>query len=283
MSQIINTVRGVVEYRLVGNGPVILVLNGGHTNCNSPFEHEKFFLENGYQIIIPSRPGYGKTPSSSGKTAEGFSHTLSVFLEKLEIEKVIVIGISAAGRTALHFAKNYPEKLDFLILESAVTNEIWPDKLTKLGAYVAFNKFTEGLTWAILRFIGKLSPNTFMKLLLPALSVLDPTEVLNSWDENERNEVLLFLINSRSGAGFLNDINHTFDEFQLIITPTLIIASSYDQSVNPKNSTNAAEGISCSELMLIPVSSHLIWFGGFRKEIEDKIIFKIKEPLNGLK
>jgi pimeloyl-ACP methyl ester carboxylesterase len=148
MIKVARTKRGLVEYRTEGNGPVVLVLNEGHTNCSSPFEHEKFFLENGYSLVIPSRPGYGETPSASGRTAEGFAETLAAFLDALMIDKVIVLGISAAGRTALHFAKNYPNRLTKLILESAVTCETWTDLHTRIGALILFNPFSEGITWS---------------------------------------------------------------------------------------------------------------------------------------
>lgn len=271
MVKVIQTDRGLVEYRSVGNGPVVLVLNGGHTNCCSPFEHEEFFVKKGYRIIIPSRPGYGRTPSSSGKTAEEFAQTLSSLLDALMIDKVIVIGISAAGRTALHFAKNFPERITKLILESAVTCEVWPDSRTRRGALILFNRFSERFTWALLRQFGRFAPDFFLKLLLPSLSSLKAEEVIKSWDENERRAVLKFLQALRSGAGFLNDIKHTFDECHLITVPALIIASTNDKSVSPENSIKAAQQITGAELMMIPAQSHLIWFSKYKTDIENKI------------
>src|SRR2546422_8267015 len=113
--------KGPIEYRVVGQGPAVLVLNGGHTNCNSPLGHEQFFLDQGYQLVIPSRPGYGKTPSSTGRTAEAFADALVGLLDHLHLERVIVIGISAAGPTALQLAGRHPERVSKVILQNAVT------------------------------------------------------------------------------------------------------------------------------------------------------------------
>lgn len=273
MVNVMQTKGGLVEYRVEGNGPVVLVLNGGHTNCYSPFEHEEFFLENGYNLVIPSRPGYGRTPSTSGKTAEESADTLASFLDALKIDNVIVIGISAAGRTALHFAKNYPDRVTKLILESAVTCETWPDFKTRIGALLLFNRFCERFTWAVFRQIGRFTPYFALKIMLPSLSSLKFEEIINGWDEKKRRAVLAFLLTLRSGAGFLNDINHTFDELNLdlITVATLIIASTNDKSVSPQNSIKAAQHIKGAELLMIPAESHLIWFSKYKTEIENKI------------
>jgi len=76
MNSITQVEQGFIEYRIIGQGPTLLVLNGGHTNCDSPLGHEQFLLRQGYQLIIPSRPGYGKTPSSTSNTAEAFADAL---------------------------------------------------------------------------------------------------------------------------------------------------------------------------------------------------------------
>lgn len=93
MNAIAQTRHGPVEYRTVGQGPVILVRNSGHTPCRSPLGHEPFFLDQGYQLLIPSRPGYGKTPSAVGKTAEAFADVLVSFLDLFQVEQAIVVGM----------------------------------------------------------------------------------------------------------------------------------------------------------------------------------------------
>src|SRR5437763_16169698 len=136
MNTIAQTEKGPIEYRVVGQGPAVLVLNGGHTNCNSPLGHEPFFLEQGYQLVIPSRPGYGKTPSSTGRTAEAFADALVGLLDHLHLERVIVIGISAAGPTALQLAGRHPKRVSKLILQNAVTGGKFPANRTRVLAYL---------------------------------------------------------------------------------------------------------------------------------------------------
>jgi pimeloyl-ACP methyl ester carboxylesterase len=273
MIKAIQTEMGFVEFRIVGKGPTILVLNGGHTNCNSPFEHEDFFISRGYSLLIPSRPGYGKTPKKSGKTAEGFSRTLAALLDELAIDNTICVGISASGRTALHFAKDYPDKVSKLILECAITCEKWPDFGTRIAALIAFNSFMEKFTWAMMRKLRHSAPKAVLSLMLPSLSTLRKQDVINAWDGSERMAVLDFLVGSRSGSGFLLDIKHKFNEGDLesIAVPTLIITSKYDKSVSPENSIKAAKYIKNAELMMVEAESHLIWFSNYKADIESKI------------
>lgn len=53
VNHLAQTKQGRIEYRSVGRGQAVLVLNGGHTNCHSPLGHEAFFLAQGYQLIVP--------------------------------------------------------------------------------------------------------------------------------------------------------------------------------------------------------------------------------------
>jgi hypothetical protein len=58
---------------------VVLVLNGGHSShCDSPVPFMSLLIDQGFRVLIPSRPGYGKAPSSTGRKAESFADTLQI-------------------------------------------------------------------------------------------------------------------------------------------------------------------------------------------------------------
>jgi pimeloyl-ACP methyl ester carboxylesterase len=59
--EVIKTDKGQIEYSIVGKGVPILFLHGGHSNCQETLLH-KGFDTNKFQLITPSRPGYGNTP-----------------------------------------------------------------------------------------------------------------------------------------------------------------------------------------------------------------------------
>src|SRR5258705_8637309 len=128
---------GPMEYRLEGSGPVVVVLNGGHCSRESRLTHERL-AEQGFSVLTPSRPGYDATPADTGKSAQAAADALAALLDILHIPNAYVIGISAAGPTALALAQRHSSKVRKLILESAVTTP-W-DGPTKRRAPLLFGR-----------------------------------------------------------------------------------------------------------------------------------------------
>ncbi|MGZ3673748.1 MAG: alpha/beta fold hydrolase [Ktedonobacterales bacterium] len=282
MNPIAHTEKGRIEYRVMGQGPAVLVLNGGHTNCNSPLGHQQFFPEHGYQLIIPSRPGYGKTPSSTGRTAEVFADALLPFLDQLQLEQVIVLGISAAGRTALQFAGRHPERVSKIILQNALTGGKFPALSTRILAHVGFNPWVERWTWAAFRWIAKMAPRAALKAMMGSLTTLDPNVVLDTMSEEQRRAALAFLLPSRSASGFLHDLRHVCGDLSRITAPTLIIESKYDGSKDTSHAAYAADHIPNADLFVVPAESHLMWFSSYSRAIEERMrVFLLASQVSG--
>jgi pimeloyl-ACP methyl ester carboxylesterase len=271
MKRLAQTKWGPLEYRTVGQGPALLVLNGGHTNCDSPLGHEQFFLDQGYQLLIPSRPGYGKTPSSTGRTAEAFADALVSLLDFLHLDHVIVVGISAGGRTALQLAGRHPGRVSKVILQNAVTGGRFPTGLTRVLAYLLFNPVVERWTWAAFRAFGRVAPQAALRSMMGSLSSLQPDQVIHTMSPDQQQAALAFLLASRSGSGFLHDMHHHCGDLSRITAPTLIIESKYDGSKDPSHATYAADHIAHAELFLSPAESHLFWFSSYDDEIQAKM------------
>ena len=124
--RVVETPLGRVEYAERGEGTAVLLLHGtpGGYDQVLGFVAANGLANSSLRYIMPSRPGYLRTPLTSGRTPREQARLFAALLTKLEIEKVIVVGASGGGPSALEFALLYPDKCSALILEEAATQRI---------------------------------------------------------------------------------------------------------------------------------------------------------------
>src|SRR5437879_3019871 len=65
-SEIAETALGPVEFARIGTGPVILQLHGGATGYDQTLALSWDVHEAGFTVLTPSRPGYLRTPLTTG-------------------------------------------------------------------------------------------------------------------------------------------------------------------------------------------------------------------------
>ncbi len=273
MKAIAQTVKGAIEYRIEGQGQgrTALVLNGSHSHCDTPFGHEQFFLDRGYRVLIPSRPGYGRTPSETGRTAEAAADAFAAFLDTLQIDAVVLVAVSGGGRTALQLAARHPARVSCLILQCTLSHGGWPDTMTRRVAYLMFNPVVERLLWAAFRSLAWLTPLTALKGMMRGLSVLPPATVVARMNVAQREGALGMLTSLRSQSGFLLDVRHVCGDLSRIHTPTLIIHSRFDGGSDFSHAEYEARWIPRAELYDTPAPSHLIWYSTANSAIEAKM------------
>jgi pimeloyl-ACP methyl ester carboxylesterase len=241
-------------------------LNGGHCSRDTRLSHEKLTAYD-FSVLTPSRPGYDSTPSEVGKSAQAAADALADLLNTLQISTVDVIGISAAGPTALAFVQQHPSRVRKLILESAVATD-W-DEQTKKRSRIGFGRAAK-VTWTVLHSMLKLFPTVIIKVLMHDLTVLDVNMVIKRMSQEELAFVKRMLQTSQASTGFLNDIEHRVDNLATITKPVLVMYSPNDGTVSPKNAQRLASEITTCELFEAPSDTHLIWIGKFAKDVWEK-------------
>ena len=120
-SKILKTEYGDIEYCIQGEGPPVLLLHGAGGGYDQGLFFGRTALGSGYQYISVSRFGYLQSPFVEDSTIKGQAAIIKALLDKLKIKKVIVLGASAGGPSALQFAHDYPETSVSLILISAIS------------------------------------------------------------------------------------------------------------------------------------------------------------------
>jgi pimeloyl-ACP methyl ester carboxylesterase len=261
-----DTPKGPIEYRLEGSGPAVVVLNGGHCSRDSRLSHERL-AGCGFSVLTPSRPGYDSTPSRVGRTAQEAADALAALLQSLGIARASVIGISAAGPTALAFALRYPDRIDGLVLESAQTLP-WEEQAKRRVRWL-FGP-TRRLTWGVTKLALRLFPGWTVRTMMQELSSLDVAQVLARMSPADVDFVRRMIAASRASEGFLNDVEHVVGDLAAIRCPVLVLYSPNDRPVPPANAERVGQEVAGAELVAVPADSHLIWIGVCADEVWDR-------------
>ena len=269
--QICTTKFSSVEYRVEGSGSrSVLLLHGGHMNASVRLG-EDYFLENGYKVVVVSRPGYGRTPLPKSSSSDNFSKVLNELLSELSINKTVVVGVSAGSRHAIKFTTDYPHLVEKLILQSAISFAKWPDLKTRIAAYIAFNGVSEKYTWQMVRFFLKTNPTATLKFMLSNMTTLDASKVVAKYTTDQFNQLIKVFMYSQSGKGFMNDIKNTDFDAQGVTVPCLIIHSKFDKSVPLSHPQLLSKQINGSELYISDAESHLIHLSEHYSSIKRKM------------
>ncbi len=123
-SQVVTTARGPVEYVRRESGPVVVAVHGTPGSCFHGARTFRHLSDEGFSIVAPSRPGYGRTPLTAGQTWEEQADAIIALMDALHVDRFGVAGASAGGPAAIQMALRSPERVWALVLERAVLDHV---------------------------------------------------------------------------------------------------------------------------------------------------------------
>lgn len=129
-SQVVGEIN--VQYKIAGSGPALLMLHGWGRGSGAYVQVMELLAGQGYQVIAPDLPGFGKTPPPQdawGVTE--YSQFVFQFSQKLSLTKFFLLGHSFGGQIAVQFAADHPELLQGLILYAAAVIRREPGAVTR--------------------------------------------------------------------------------------------------------------------------------------------------------
>lgn len=103
-------------YQEQGEGEALLLLHGNGED-GTYFVNQVANFSDRYRVIAVDTRGHGKSPRGTVPfTMEQFAADLHKLMDKLEIQKAIILGFSDGANIAMKFALKYPDRVKALIL-----------------------------------------------------------------------------------------------------------------------------------------------------------------------
>jgi len=288
-SRSIQTSLGPVEYGVRGEGPVVLHFHGGNVGHNGWF-FLAHLVRAGYRVLTPDRPGYLGTPIENGGSPEQQADLAAALLEKLRIERVAVVGISAGGPGAIQFAARHAGRVDALVLLSAISRRtlLSNDQTgSALGRLVMTPRFQDVACFLIHQAMTRFTASSMQDMVKTETTydeIVGKQLIQKTLADPEQKRQVLLLADAMVPAmprfaGVMNDLKVQQElgplPLEQVRAPTLIVGSRYDGDIGYDNSVNSKDRISSSTLITVEQFGHFIWWGDadvtrdFERRIED--------------
>jgi pimeloyl-ACP methyl ester carboxylesterase len=269
-SRMIVTPRGPVEVAERGSGEPVLVIQGSTGGYNLGLYLA--WPDSGFHFIIPSRPGFLRTPLKNAVTPEDQADLLAQLLDALGIQQTAVIALSGCGPQTFQLALRHPERVTALVLVSVASQ---PVPLLVLAARIvrALLRYSPLLPGMLL---SRPPGNRLLSRRRKAAVARNPGRI----DELRRLLSVLFPVTPRL-PGMLNDLywlvnNPTYPLHQ-ISTPTLVVHGDEDLLVPLEQARHTVKHIPKAELIIVPGGGHLA-FAVFRDEIKEMVLQFLRHP-----
>lgn len=234
-----------LRYESLGTGLPVVLLHA------FPFDHGMWMPQleplaaSGMRVIAPDLPEFGETtPGSEVFTIERAADVIAEFLEAIDIEKVVLGGLSMGGYIAMAFARRHPHRLRGLILAD-----------TKAAPDDAKGRASRDQLIADVKGAGA---HSAVEALFPKLF---------SAESRQRNPAAIdwareMVLRQRpaaiiAGLYALRDRPDAAPELAAVEVPTLVLVGEHDAVTPPLMAARIAGSIAGAKLVHIPGAGHL--------------------------
>lgn len=103
-------------HRKFGEGQALIILHGLFGQSDNWNTLAKQFSEQGFEVYTVDQRNHGLSPHSDVWNYKVMSEDVLELIKDNQLENVILLGHSMGGKTAMHFAIDYPEYLNKLVV-----------------------------------------------------------------------------------------------------------------------------------------------------------------------
>jgi pimeloyl-ACP methyl ester carboxylesterase len=100
-----------------GKGLPVVLLHGYPFDRSMWREQIDYLKTQGYRAVAPDLRGFGESPRGSGtSTMTEMAEDVLALMDRLEIDRAIVCGLSMGGYVALEFIHQFPSRVRAIVL-----------------------------------------------------------------------------------------------------------------------------------------------------------------------
>jgi pimeloyl-ACP methyl ester carboxylesterase len=213
----------------------------------------------GYRVIAPSRFGYLRTPIPQDPTVAAQADAHDALLNALDVDKAIVVGVSAGAPSAIELALKHPQRVRALILlvprAYDPTASIGPDQSAPSRLVLRMiEAASDFLFWLAIPFARG--------ALVRFLGVPPDSEAQASKEDRKRVTEIMRGIQplSERVPGIELDSSHEIGPWPLqeLNVPTLVVSAKDDLFRTLPGAEFTASHIPGAELKLLEAGGHLM-------------------------
>lgn len=225
--------------------PPILFIHGQPFN-RSMWKYQVDVLKDTYRLIIPDLRGYGESevPNANMVLLDELTLDMAELLDELDVEDVIVAGLSMGGQIALEFYKLFPERVKGLILadtDSRAEDEEGYARRLMLSKKLVDDGMKKFTAERIHHFIS-------------AYSMENKPEVVQHLTEMMENTNAKGSSIVQRGRAERKDLTYCLDSIDV---PTLIVVGEHDEFTPVSTAEFLHENILDSILAIIEKAGHI--------------------------
>ena len=236
------------------NGPTAVVLLHGQPGTGGDWEWVTPLIEDRYTLVVPDRPGYGRT----GGPATGFAgnaRALVGLLDRLGIGRAVLVGHSWAGGIGLAAAAGHPDRVSGLVLVSSVgpgEHLGWSDRL------LATPVLGEALSAATIGGIGLVLGHRRVQALASRRLAGRPHDAVAALTRLTRGGSRVWRAFVTEQRALLDELPGLAEGVGSISVPTAVIHGRADHVVPAAVAEGLAAAIPGATLSVMPRVGHLL-------------------------
>lgn len=235
-----------IHFERSGSGNVVMLGHGLLGDLHL-FHHQVPRLAERHQVIRLDFRGHGRSPATPGRwTIHDLAEDYRAVMDRLELERAVVVGLSMGGIAALHFAADHPARVAGLVLIGTCHRRESPWRRIEYGALMRLYATVGPHAW-LERRVQRLAFSEAFRRLHP-----DVVARATSFSEQMNPDVLL------AAAGAVVSRPSLEEAATMIRVPTRLVVGEQDAVLPIRHVRQLHRVIPGSTLHVIRGAGHAV-------------------------